>query len=556
MADRSALLTAPRAEPAPPRVWPRTAHPAWTRLDTGLLLGVAVLALALRLPNYQTIPAMTDETAEIYRGWLITRGEQAPLTAGTTYKGSLWTWLVAAALWATGSSLYAPRSLILALGVATVGATYLLGRTWGGRPGGVVAAALLATATSHVAVNSHVAWGSCAVPLFTTLGTWALCEAVRGSVVPSRRALVLAGLFWGLALQTHPLVLALLPAAAVFLLWRGRWWLRTRALVLAAGLFVLATLNLLAFNLTTSFRSVSESLEHSAHYTGDETLTALVYLRRLGLLLFGLVQNLAGAVDLHRGLGDALLDPAIWVSAALAAAGVLWQWRRGNPLPALLLVGVALVLPLFNDKFTDALNGRYLAPLLPVLYASIGALFAGGIAHLGDLRASGRWTPPRVQMGRALLALAAGWLVLHPLLYLRAYYDRELSTGRTSAPFFRTLEQLHAMRDADQPVVVLRPRREFHMGHGNGLASEAFRLALSLEGISHRVLDQGSPDLLRPDGRCRDQLLVLTSRDANIKREVVARLDLRGAERRSVARPDADEYGLYRLDRLPGAPAC
>ena len=160
MADRSALLTASAAKPAlaaPPLPRSGVARAAWTWLDSGLLLGLAVLALALRLPNYQTIPAMTDETAEIYRGWLITRGEQAPLTAGTTYKGSLWTWLVAAVLWASGGSLYAPRTLILALGVATVGASYLLGRSWGGRPGGVLAAALLATATGHVAVKSHVA---------------------------------------------------------------------------------------------------------------------------------------------------------------------------------------------------------------------------------------------------------------------------------------------------------------------------------------------------------------------------------------------------------------
>ena len=40
--------------------------------------------------------------------------------------------------------------------------------------------------------------------------------------------LALAGLCWGLAFQTHPSVLALLPGAALFLLWKGRPLLRTR----------------------------------------------------------------------------------------------------------------------------------------------------------------------------------------------------------------------------------------------------------------------------------------------------------------------------------------
>src|SRR5262245_55768924 len=69
---------------------------AWA-LELGSLLGLGALAFALRFPNYQLIPAFTDEVDEIYRAVLTARGELLPLTNVDAYIGSLWNYLLAAA---------------------------------------------------------------------------------------------------------------------------------------------------------------------------------------------------------------------------------------------------------------------------------------------------------------------------------------------------------------------------------------------------------------------------------------------------------------------------
>src|SRR5947208_15869975 len=82
-------------------------------IDLALALGVTVAGLAVRLPYYQLIPVFTDETEEIYRGLLTARGQLAPLTNVDAYIGSLWNWLLAATVRASGFSLYAPRTVTL-----------------------------------------------------------------------------------------------------------------------------------------------------------------------------------------------------------------------------------------------------------------------------------------------------------------------------------------------------------------------------------------------------------------------------------------------------------
>src|SRR5947207_2172605 len=124
----------------------------------GALLGVmGALALALRLPYHQLIPVFTDEVKDAYRALLAARGQLLPLTDSSSYIGSLWEWLMAAAFLVSGFNLYAPRALMMALGALTVVAAYPLGRAWGGRAGGVLTAGLMATSAEHIVVNSHIA---------------------------------------------------------------------------------------------------------------------------------------------------------------------------------------------------------------------------------------------------------------------------------------------------------------------------------------------------------------------------------------------------------------
>jgi hypothetical protein len=171
--------------------------PRWrtVAIELALVCGLVALALAVRLPYYQLIPVFTDETDEIYVGWLTAHGQLAPLTMDEPYIGSLWAWLLAGAFLVGGPSLLVPRTVMLAFGTLTVLATYALGRAWGCRLGGVLAAGLLATASGHVVFNSRVAWSNCMSPLFSTIAVWALFEAVQGKRGRPQIALVLSGLF-------------------------------------------------------------------------------------------------------------------------------------------------------------------------------------------------------------------------------------------------------------------------------------------------------------------------------------------------------------------------
>ena len=541
-------------------------------VNAGLLLALGVVALAVRLPYVQLIPAYTDEVEDIYRGLLTARGQLVPLTDTSTYIGSLGNWVVAGAFLLSGFDLGAPRTVALIAGVLTIPACYPLGKAWGGRPGGLLTAALMATEGGHVVVNSHVAWTNSATPLFVVLAVWLLWVGVKGrgcgrqpeftprfpeppgGYPPLPRAtqrvpaaLAASGLCWGLALQTHPLVLALLPGAAIFLVRHGRPLLRTRWPYLAAALFVLVNLNLLVYNLTSGLGSVAYGQQVSADYARNQELTPGVYLERVAAVVLGLFQNLGGAVESRERDWGVLLEPGLWPVALLAAAGVVHQWRRGNELPALLLVGTVLVLPLFNGRFAPVFNGRYLAPLLPVLYA--------GIAPLGALV----WPWLRARLGpsspvpRAAIGLLAAFLVLHPLLALSSYYAAELKIGRTNAPVFQIVEAIKATRRPDEVVVIDRVLRDRILGLAEGRITSVLRMALAVNDIPFTIKALADPDPSDPLSRCRDQLVILAGRRADATERLIADLGLRdvgGGPAR--VRGSNDPFTLY---RIPGTGA-
>src|SRR5439155_12854767 len=124
-----------------------------------------------------------------------------------------------------------------------------------------------------------------------------------------------------------------------------------------------------------------------------------------------LFQNLAGAVDLRDGNLDYLIEPGLWPSSLVPLVAVIWLWRRGNPLPGLLLLSTVLVFPLFNAFFEPILNGRYLEPIVPILFAAIAAFVVTGFDQLqtaGVASASSgrrlRWAG-QVGLGLAVLFL-------------------------------------------------------------------------------------------------------------------------------------------------------
>src|SRR6266540_445443 len=405
-------------------------------LSVDLVLLVA-LALAVRWPYLWDIPRFTDETDEALLGLQIARAQTLRLTNQDPYIGALWNYLLAAAFLLAGPSLFAPRLLVMALGALTVLPTYLLARSLGGRPVGLLAATFLALSPTHIAVNSHIAWSNSITPLFTTLALWLLYRSVTADR-PSD--LIWSGLAFGLGLQTHPTVLLLLPAAALYVLWARPAWLRSRWPYLAAGLAVLAYADVLVENLRHNLYGLQAARDVQIEYARGEALSALVYLRRLGSLVKLLGDSLGGVLSQNDSLVGPLGDPTVLSVFLVSLVGLGRLIRRGGWLPVLAMASVALLLPLVNPKYESAVpQARYLALLLPLCYLGIALALAEGFSAARRL---GRRWPSLTRSTQVAVALLTLFLVFAPLSGLEQYYRGVQRDGLTNALLFQTIGTL------------------------------------------------------------------------------------------------------------------
>jgi hypothetical protein len=558
-APRRAPVPSPVAAPGGGR-WP----------DVLLAVGAAALALAIRWPHLWTVPRFTDETLEVLHALRIVREGARPLTNYDSYYGALSSYLLAAALWLGGESWSVPRLVALGAAVLTVAATYALGRELARAAGpalgntcasrdrgsallpraaGTLAALLLATNGVHVVVNSHIAWSNCLTPLFTTLAFWLLLRArcsprSRGpGLLTGGPALALAGLLFGLALQTHPLVAALLPGAALYVLRPGRRWLRTPWPYLGLALFLVGYANVVLYNWETGFESIRSAQRIRAEYAQDQQAT-IGYLPTLGALLLLLARILGGAVDQRGGAGDYLAEPAVILGSALAGVGLVWLARRREPLPLLLVVGFVLLLPLFNSKFRALLAARYLMPIVPLLFAATAAYLVHFVGPLLARRPSllaHRRREAALAIGAALAAVA---LILAPLAPLGRYYARAYERSDTNERILGLTTEILAARRADEPVLVDEAIGS-ELPDTGVTELRGFEHLLEFARVPHRAV-RVSPGRLQEEVRAVPSVLaVLNARDAA---EAAGRLSVVPLD----ARPPATtgrmfDYRLYRV---------
>jgi hypothetical protein len=159
------------------------------------LLALAVLAFAVRWPNLHYIPQFTDEVFDAQVSYGIWEGKR-PLIGVNAYTGAFYYYVLAGVFWLFGPSIYAPRLLVLVLGVGAVLATALVGAELGRRAasgadagtvraarwiGALVGGGLLATSAVHVLTNSHLAWPHCTLPLYLTLSLWLVERTLKHS---------------------------------------------------------------------------------------------------------------------------------------------------------------------------------------------------------------------------------------------------------------------------------------------------------------------------------------------------------------------------------------
>jgi len=428
-----------------------------------------------------------------------------------------------------GPYLHLPRLLVVVVGSLTTVAAYLLGREWGGRLAGLLAAVLVAANPVHVLINSHVAWSNSITPLFTTLGLWQLSRAVRQLHGPS---LAWAAAFLALGLLTHPSVFVLLPACAVYLVWRAPGLIRSRWPWLAAAVFVVIYSPMLVYNLLGNYDSLRSVARNRLNAVG-RPFGPDVYLDNL--LGFGsmLLRTAAGAIQTEAGDLGYLHQGEVWLWLALGLAAITALVRRGEPLPLLAVLSTPLFGAFYgSDVYEPIFQGRYVMPAVVCVFAAIGAFLAREAS-------SGKSGPT---LRTALAGLATLVLVVQPLLALANFRDDAPSFNRALIAAVKATE---AAREPGEEVMLDRRLHGRQIGGGWRL-DRAFEMGFTIRDIPFRGTDLHIDTIQAMLAR-RPSVLAVLDRDSvaqlpeRFALSSVADVPLSPAETGSI------QHGVYRI---------
>lgn len=490
------------------------------------LILVLVAALALRLPQLQLVPHLTDETGEVLWAYDIAYHGARPLTHTDAYNGPLWPYLLAGVFGLLGAAPELPRQFALVLGLLAVGLTFALGAQlarrearWGA---GLVAGLLLATNFTHALVNSRVAWSNSSTPVWTTLTALTLVAACR------RRQgglLVLAGLLGGLALHSHPSVSVFLAGAALWFLLdpERRRWLRQPWPWLAVAVAVLAYSPVLVHNLTHGFDTLSEA-RASRNFATESGIPWPVGVT--GLLL-QLGRNLSGGFTPDGA--DPTWTPFAVAYAALALGAVLLLARDraamiGRRLPLAIVAVAVLALPLFNANWQGLLEARYLGFVWPLVYAALGCLAGEAWLRAGRTR--------RVALAAAVLALVAV-----PALRLQRHDASALASGFDNRRLWHMLAAIE-QSPGTAPVLVDEELKSTRWRAG-GHPRRALEYLLTLDGIAYDRAPRDKIEALLVGGGANWLLLAGPTAEALAARYGLTAVDV-------TPRVGEAAWGLYR----------
>ena len=463
-----------------------------SKMDLALVGVLLAVAAAVRLPYLNLVPVISDEAFEVLVALAVRQGQWVWFGPVNPTAGPLLTYLLALAFWLFGTPLYLPRAVIMVIGVLTVGATYFLGRSLGGhraapaagRWAGAIAGLLLAFSPSHTIVNSHVAWSNSATPLFSTLAFTALHVALRerGAGQPRRRQgwfLVLAGLLYGLALQTHVSMIVVAPGLLIWFLARRDIgaWLRRPWPYLALGAAILGYGNMIAYNLMTRGGAVADFQTHTYAWVSEPTWAT--YWTNLKAMVGAVALTLGGRIpEPHDPLASVVMALLLaWLVAALLYA--LW---RGETMPLWIILSALLIMPYFNQRYKGLLSQRYTAFLLPLGFAVMG-LAAGHFLEWIRKQARG----PRRALAICSVALIL-FLAVYPVRSTLAYYAREIQAGRDNRLSLTMADYLHDNLPADANLY-LSSNLIGKRGDGGYRYLRAMYYWLTLKGVEHYVLD-------------------------------------------------------------------
>ncbi len=446
------------------------------RRDLVTCAGLFLLALLVRLPYLHLVPRFTDEFNEVLWAWRVADEGWRPLTHNSQHIGIVYPYLLAALFGLVGPSIELPRFFVTVFGACLAPATYALGCTVTRRAAAFLAATLVSASSALVLINCHIAYSSSLTPFFVTL---ALCLTM--GIWSPRQAwlLPLAGVAWGVALQTHPAAAPWLAGVTLGILSNpdSRQSMRKAGPWLVLVGAALSYSNMIVHNLTTDFGTL-RAMQAKPGYFASVAIAPAEYSSRLRLELVTLVTAVAGVPDLT--LSEPVASSlAIGALAALGASA--WSRRRSRGgILAVALLSAVLVSPLFNARFSYPSGTRYLCPALPVVFV----LFADAILSVWSWRPSGLWLrlTRSAVLGGLLIALGL------PVAWLSMTYKRAEGNGQTNRSIIALVEAA-AASDLPKPVI-LDSHLDWRKVEGGGLLGGVTRYLLTMREVPYETWDQ------------------------------------------------------------------
>lgn len=462
-----------RARPSRRTIWLFALHVA-----------LFLVGLALRLIGLMDAPPISDEVEGMWLAHDLASGRTLPVVdQPSTYYGAFYIYLLAGIYMVAGSSFEAARLLVAVLGAMTPGAVFWLtcvaasrlGTRIGERSAALLAALLMLTSATHVAIDSHIFWPTSLAPLLMAL---LLGAYIKGLAPGGGRWLVGTGALAALLLQASPHIVAALPGLLLHYVSDGER--RARLLkpagtpwpYLAAATFLLVYSPVILYNLLSG----GGSLQSAAVYTGSYAFELVNgpgdYLRNIRELSTSLVRVVGGNLTTSIQVWEYF---QLSMAALLVLGSAWWCWKRGLRSPVLIVASTALLMPLYNKGYYAGypIQNRYLATLLPAIYCMI-ALFVF-IALLPRVEKLGARLASRqgAIAARGGITILLTLLVVTPVFSTLNYYRLESARQLSNREIIRMFEELDRSRPPSEAVPLDPSWIEIGVGPGTTLLMTA-----------------------------------------------------------------------------------
>jgi 4-amino-4-deoxy-L-arabinose transferase-like glycosyltransferase len=362
----------------------RTAH--WI-LMIGLLL-IMLAGAAMRLIGLGSHPygVYQDEAVNGLDALSVINGARPLYFEANNGREPFFIYLVAISTRLFGQNPLGLRAAAAFVGLLTIAATYLLGRTWHSQRVGLIATGLLAVTLWHVHL-SHISFRAGSLPLFSALSLGLGALALKRK---SWRFAILAGVSYGLSFYTYLAArftpLALLLMALYGWLWH-REWIRARLNLSLwwAGGALIAALPLIIYGITHTDIVMGRSGQVAIWNQPDFLpLLGMNILRAAGMFTWR-----GDWIWRHNVPNRPVFDPIISLFFLTSVVIGVMRWRK-QPVLALSLIWMSvMMLPtLLADDTPHFLRA---VGVLPVVLLLPAAAMDRGLRWLSERRHIPLW---------------------------------------------------------------------------------------------------------------------------------------------------------------------